>query len=73
MKLYDLQAIRKQKENAAPVITLEDVKQFNKTDLMEHLQVCIDALTEEELHSKDWNWWRDYIDSVVEIIEVRLN
>jgi len=73
MKLYDLNQIRKQKDNAAQVITLENIKQFSKDDLLEHLQTSIDCLVQEQLYSETWHFWRNHIDDLVEIIEIRMD
>jgi hypothetical protein len=72
--VINLQQIKEQKDRVAvcEVITLEKIKKYSNSDLLDHLQEAIDWLSQEELHSEGWNHLRNHIDDTVAILDERL-
>jgi hypothetical protein len=70
--VINLQKVKEQKGLSTEVITIEKVKQYSSSDLLNHLQECIDWLTEHERYSTDWNHLRNHIDDMVAILDERL-
>jgi hypothetical protein len=70
--VINLQQVKEQKGLSTEVITTEKVKQYSNSDLLDHLQECIDWLTEHERFTIEWNHLRNCIDDTVAILDERL-
>jgi hypothetical protein len=70
--VINLQKVKEQKGLSNDVITIEKIKKYSNSDLLDHLQEAIDWLTEHERYSIDWNHLRNYIDDMVAILDERL-
>lgn len=74
MKVVDIKKFSDKKVNlsSAEPLTMEDIKRFSNSDLLDHLQQCIDWLTQEEIYSDNWNFWRNHIDDLVSLMDERM-
>jgi site-specific DNA-cytosine methylase len=73
MKIIDLNKYQENKiENQNEVITWENVKQYSNSKLLDTLQDFIDYLEEEEQYSDGWNFFRNFIDHIIGILDERL-
>ncbi|MCP3738791.1 hypothetical protein [Rossellomorea sp. BNER] len=73
MKVLEFHRTKEEKGiNNEESITIEDIKTWSKDDVLDHLQCCIDWLTEEKLYSDNWHFFRNHIDDIVAILDDRM-